>query len=62
MMKNNFLNAIRYLLRILRPFVFFKGIIPRILKSLRLVPPSMQDYIFSKVDLQLKQFLEINFI
>ena len=48
MMRNSFLNAIRYLLKILRPFVFFKGIIPRILKTLRLVPPSMQDYIFFK--------------
>ncbi len=48
MMKNNFLIAIRYLLRTLRPLVFFKGIIPRILKSFRLVPSSMQDYIFFK--------------
>jgi FkbM family methyltransferase len=48
MIKNNFLNAIRYLLRVLRPLVFFKGIIPRILKSLRLVPLSMQGYIFFK--------------
>ena len=48
MMKNNFLIAIKYLLRTLRPLVFFQGIIPRILKSLRLVPPSMQDYIFFK--------------
>ncbi len=48
MMKNIFLNAIRYLVRILRPLVFFKGIIPIILKSLRLVPPRMQDYIYFK--------------
>ena len=48
MVRNSFLNVIRYLLRILRPLIFFKGIIPRILKSLRLVPPSMQDYIFFK--------------
>lgn len=49
MIKNNFLNeTIRFLLRILRPLVFFKGIIPRILKSLRLVPSSLQGYIFFK--------------
>ena len=54
MMRNSFLNVIRYLLKILRPFVFFKGIIPRILKSLRLVPPSLQDYIFFKGQFKVK--------
>jgi len=48
MVRNSFLNVIRYLLRILRPLIFYKGIIPRILKSLRLVPSSLQDYIFFK--------------
>ena len=49
MIKNNFLNeTVRYLLRILRPLVFYKGIIPRTLKSLRLVPSSLQGYIFFK--------------